>query len=297
MALAIMQDSRAGIAATPVPKVDALWRRFFAFVIDGFVLSLVQLLLSGVFGVQRVTSGSPFLPPGGGFTSFSWTWSLDPYWSAALAVAYFLVQEILFGATIGKMRMGLRVVDLSGRRATAWQIVVRNLVRPIDGLPTLYSLGALAVLFSPRHQRIGDMAAGTVVADVSSVPHAVRPLQESRRNTRALLAGLALFALFCLGFSYRGRPPLLIESWRNTGQYFFERPVASYTLGTAQWSWGQVNYPFTYHPNTGRGLCHGQMTLRWRGVFEGWILGDGSSYCEVKGRPASFHGYGGWSNK
>lgn len=75
--------------------------------------------------------------------------------------------------------------------------------------------------------------------------------------------------------------------------FAFVEPVTSYSLGPGQWSWGQVAYPFTYHPNTGRGLCHGKMTLRWRGVFEGWVMGGGSSYCEVRGHAYSFYGVAG----
>ena len=40
---------------------------------------------------------------------------------------------------------------------------IRNLLRIIDGLPVFYLLGLIVMVSSKRKQRIGDMAAGTVV--------------------------------------------------------------------------------------------------------------------------------------
>jgi uncharacterized RDD family membrane protein YckC len=40
---------------------------------------------------------------------------------------------------------------------------LRNLLRVIDGLPFLYLLGLLLVVLSKRKQRLGDMAAGTII--------------------------------------------------------------------------------------------------------------------------------------
>ena len=42
------------------------------------------------------------------------------------------------GQTLGKRVMGLRVMDAEGRRVTLPQIVVRNLLRPVDMLPLFY---------------------------------------------------------------------------------------------------------------------------------------------------------------
>jgi hypothetical protein len=43
------------------------------------------------------------------------------------------------------------------------QVVVRNLLRPVDALPLFYLLGAAVSLCNSRLQRLGDLAAGTVV--------------------------------------------------------------------------------------------------------------------------------------
>jgi hypothetical protein len=43
------------------------------------------------------------------------------------------------------------------------QAVLRNLLRVADFLPASYAAGTIAIFSSPRNQRLGDMAAGTVV--------------------------------------------------------------------------------------------------------------------------------------
>jgi uncharacterized RDD family membrane protein YckC len=67
------------------------------------------------------------------------------------------------GQTVGKRVVGLRVVDAAGLRLTPAQVVVRNLLRVVDALPAAYLVGGAACVLSRRGQRLGDLAAGTVV--------------------------------------------------------------------------------------------------------------------------------------
>ncbi len=67
------------------------------------------------------------------------------------------------GQTIGKRVLGLRVVDARGLRLEPAQVIVRNLLRFLDALPALYLVGGAACVFNRYHQRLGDLAAGTVV--------------------------------------------------------------------------------------------------------------------------------------
>lgn len=81
-----------------------------------------------------------------------------------LSVGYGMALELEWrGQTVGKRLLRLRVVDAGGLRLTAAQVVLRNLLRPVDSLPLAYGLGALTMLASPLRQRLGDLAAGTVV--------------------------------------------------------------------------------------------------------------------------------------
>jgi hypothetical protein len=67
------------------------------------------------------------------------------------------------GRTPGKRVMRLRVVDLEGLRLSFSQVAIRNLTRVVDLLPGLYGVGAAAMLMSSRAQRLGDIAANTLV--------------------------------------------------------------------------------------------------------------------------------------
>jgi uncharacterized RDD family membrane protein YckC len=68
------------------------------------------------------------------------------------------------GATPGKRLMGLRVVQASGSPLTIGQAVVRNFLRFIDGMPLFtYAFGMASCLATRRFQRLGDLAADTLV--------------------------------------------------------------------------------------------------------------------------------------
>jgi len=81
-----------------------------------------------------------------------------------VTTAYFLVFETLFrGRTPGKSLTHLRVVS-DGGGVLGWrQSLLRNLLRMVDALPAGYLIGVVAMLISPRVQRLGDLVAGTIV--------------------------------------------------------------------------------------------------------------------------------------
>ena len=98
---------------------------------------------------------------------------LSPDWAKALGVAlyfaistgYGIVLEWRWrGQTLGKRLLGLRVIDAQGLRLQLPQIALRNLLRAVDGLPLFYLVGGTASLVSRYGQRLGDLAANTVVA-------------------------------------------------------------------------------------------------------------------------------------
>lgn len=67
------------------------------------------------------------------------------------------------GATPGKKALGLCVMHSNGTPVGWNASVIRNLVRFVDMLPGCYAFGCIAVLLSKHFQRLGDLAAGTVV--------------------------------------------------------------------------------------------------------------------------------------
>jgi uncharacterized RDD family membrane protein YckC len=86
-----------------------------------------------------------------------------------LCLVYFTVLEALTGATIGKYLTNLRVVrDRDGGPIGWGPAVVRNLLRIIDGI-LLYLIGFILVCATKKHQRIGDLVAGTIVVRRNAV--------------------------------------------------------------------------------------------------------------------------------
>lgn len=100
-----------------------------------------------------------------GSLSADWARFLGVVLYFVISVGYAIVLEWRWnGQTVGKRLFGLRVIDVYGLRLQPSQIVLRNLLRLIDALPLFYLVGGIAALFSRKGQRLGDLAANTVVA-------------------------------------------------------------------------------------------------------------------------------------
>ena len=61
----------------------------------------------------------------------------------------------------------------SGRPISAQDAILRNLLRIVDYLPSLYAIGIISCLISPQNKRVGDYLAGTVVVHE-------KPLEDAR---------------------------------------------------------------------------------------------------------------------
>ncbi len=88
--------------------------------------------------------------------------------AGAAYVGHVTLLELLTGRSIGKMLFRLRVTTLTGSRPTIRAILLRNVIRVAD----LWLMGAplILMLYSPLKQRIGDIAAGTIVLNDRKVP-------------------------------------------------------------------------------------------------------------------------------
>ncbi|NLI75659.1 MAG: RDD family protein [Candidatus Riflebacteria bacterium] len=76
---------------------------------------------------------------------------------------HILFEIFLDGQTPGKRHFGIRVVTLDGQRIEFFPSMVRNLARIVDFLPFGFVAGAVAMLSSRHHQRIGDLFSRTMV--------------------------------------------------------------------------------------------------------------------------------------
>jgi uncharacterized RDD family membrane protein YckC len=82
---------------------------------------------------------------------------------AALWFYNVLFEVLNHGATPGKKAVDIRVVNINGTPVGWSGSLLRNLIRFVDALPGVYLFGCISVLLSDKFQRIGDLAAGTIV--------------------------------------------------------------------------------------------------------------------------------------
>lgn len=127
------------------------FRRLFAYLVD--MALLFGLVLASIIISVVLTLGSPS--------------GMGP-----IFVAYFVLTQgygafceaIFNGRTLGKRVMGIRVVSDQGVPITGAQAVLRNLVGAVDGLlPFFYMPGLTSIVLTSKFQRLGDLAAGTMV--------------------------------------------------------------------------------------------------------------------------------------
>lgn len=131
--------------------------RFLAWLIDFMCVSV--LLIACNFAVMFLAIVTP---------DFAQALSILFYF--AISVGYAMTLEWIWrGQTIGKRVLKLRVVDAHGLRLQFSQVAIRNLLRIVDLLPGLYVVGGMATLFTRQAQRLGDLAANTVVIRIPKI--------------------------------------------------------------------------------------------------------------------------------
>jgi uncharacterized RDD family membrane protein YckC/thioredoxin-like negative regulator of GroEL len=113
----------------------------------------------------------------------------------------FTLFEWLYGATPGKLLLGLRVVKVTGQRCGLARALVRSILRPVDvlysGIAAIvngfsFGLPVLRFMEAPLCQRIGDKVAGTIVA------RSRQPWLQPRRPWGWMLVALGLSFVLAL---------------------------------------------------------------------------------------------------
>lgn len=120
--------------------IDLLW-----MLLMFLILGVIAEILDSVLGAQIGFGATALLY----FTAY---WGYHVYFEAGK-----------HAATPGKRAMKLRVVSETGGPANLGAIMLRNLTRGADILPFAYFTGLLCCLFTRRFQRLGDLAARTLV--------------------------------------------------------------------------------------------------------------------------------------
>jgi uncharacterized RDD family membrane protein YckC len=97
---------------------------------------------------------------------------LGAKWETAISIfvpfmvywGYFTLFEAFWnGRTPGKKVAKIRVIQRSGRGIGLFESMTRNFLRIVDQFPFCYAVGVVCIFLTKQHQRLGDLAAGTLV--------------------------------------------------------------------------------------------------------------------------------------
>lgn len=127
-------------------KIAGIGDRLIAIIIDYTILSGLGILFTILF------------------TTFSLNQELQiivmSIFGFILLLYHFFMEWLFKGQTIGKKYRNIKVIHRSGIEASVFQLLIRNLIRIVD---SIYGFGLVIIFFSKRSQRLGDLAAGTIV--------------------------------------------------------------------------------------------------------------------------------------
>jgi uncharacterized RDD family membrane protein YckC len=150
----VLDFERAGVAS-----------RTLAFTLDILALGVTILLLALLAGALGVAA------EGAGAAVFAAVASL-----ASLVIWFTAFETLWRGRTLGKAALGLRVVSADGTSERFQQAFLRAAVGLIDFLfPPVGFTAVVSCMLSPRDQRLGDLAAGTLVVRERSAQKVVAP--------------------------------------------------------------------------------------------------------------------------
>lgn len=133
-----------------------------------------------VVGIVVFIAAGVLIPTLGIFSKASpqWVLAIVIFCIFLLNSAYFAFFEAIWnGQTPGKRYAQLRVMKDDGRPISAYDAIVRNLMRIVDQLPGFYGVGIICVLLNKQGKRLGDFVAGTVVVHEKTL-EGVRPISE-----------------------------------------------------------------------------------------------------------------------
>jgi len=133
-------------------------KRFFAWVIDFAILFAYYIIISKILKTIAATH-----TPSDNDLPFLYNMSAVYLLFFLPLLLYHLVCEVAMnGQSLGKKAIGIKVIGEDGGRAFLYQYLIRWLIRPFDffffGLVAL-----LTVVLTKKNQRLGDLAAGTLV--------------------------------------------------------------------------------------------------------------------------------------
>ena len=144
--------------AASTQEVHVTGRRVLATIVDWLVFAILLGVMSALSGQGSAGSGG-----GSGIVIGASLNGLPALIFFVLVVLYYMILEGYLGQTLGKMLCGIKVVREDTEEAPGLgAAAIRTVLRLIDGLFG-YLVAFIVVLVSEKRQRLGDMAAHTLV--------------------------------------------------------------------------------------------------------------------------------------
>ena len=149
-----MANTTSTAPTTGALEIHVTGRRVLATIADGIALGVLFWVMSALFGTTSSASATNVSASLEGFSALIFF---------VLVFAYYVILEGYLGQTLGKMLFGIKVVrEDTGRVPGIGAAAIRTVLRIVDGLFS-YLVAFIAVLASSKNQRLGDMAAHTLV--------------------------------------------------------------------------------------------------------------------------------------
>ena len=135
------------------------WKRFAAFIIDRFIVSIGGFVIGFIFGIPYdVLTGKAE------FVGFADDYILSFILSFLLVWIYQTVMESsIKQATLGKMALGIIVTDLSSKRVSFGKASCRYFGQILSGF--ILGIGFLMIAFTAKKQGLHDKMAGCLVVN------------------------------------------------------------------------------------------------------------------------------------
>jgi uncharacterized RDD family membrane protein YckC/Tfp pilus assembly major pilin PilA len=152
----------AGAAPAASPTAAAVgvyagfWKRFAAFILDYIIVVVLAMMAGAVIGlIYGVGAGAPTDDAASGLGAIA---GLLVWW-----LYYALMESSTTQATLGKMALGIRVVDQEGNAVSFGRATGRNFAKFLSGM--ILMIGYLMAGFTSRKQALHDLVAGCLVVN------------------------------------------------------------------------------------------------------------------------------------
>ncbi len=134
-------------------------QRLVAILVDHIILFIITAILAIPLSLQMMAFDMAVLSNPAVYVASMSTFATLSF---VIWIAYFTYMEGKDGQTLGKKMMGVKVTSEKGEMNYKVSFI-RNILRIIDWLPVFYILGFIVAIASKNNQRIGDLAARTLV--------------------------------------------------------------------------------------------------------------------------------------